>query len=413
MRISRFAATSLAAMAAVSSAFAVDFTPISSTSTRMSITGFIQAYGTEYFNASQGPTGAIGLDDRTAPDSQFVDTVRTSRITFTTVTPNPDLGDIGTTLEMDFAPSGGATSPHLRLAYGTWGNFTLGQNWSNWIDGDAAADEVDWDGPVGQACYDVPRVLQASYKFVLDKKNSIILALEHNSGAGDGANWNGAAAVTAPGTGLSSTVQSASADAKYPNLVAAYQYYDKWGHIALRGLAQDYGVYALPGATGSARRPNKWGTAIQLSGQVNCFGLDVERDSFIYNIYTGSGLGPYGVGVQAAQYDPNSNTIKLYKNTGWTAGYTHTWTTTVRSNLVLSAVNFSSGDATTQPGDIKSQQDVEVNTFVKMNKSAEFGIEYMYETVKTFNPNDVLKSDGSTGDRNTSGKLEVELKFNF
>jgi len=37
----------------------------------------------------------------------------------------------------------------------------------------------------------------------------------------------------------------------------------------------------------------------------------------------------------------------------------------------------------------------------------------MYETVKTVNPNDVTKSDGSFSNKNNSGKLEVELKFTF
>jgi len=63
--------------------------------------------------------------------------------------------------------------------------------------------------------------------------------------------------------------------------------------------------------------------------------------------------------------------------------------------------------------DIKSQNDVEVNTFWKLTKTAELGVEYMYETVKTFGTAGVVKSDGSSSNKNTSSKVEVELKFSF
>jgi hypothetical protein len=246
----------------------------------------------------------------------------------------------------------------------------------------------------------------------LNKENSVIISFEDHQGIYpgglDGANW---------GTGSTSTPVPAKPvqnDSKYPSVVGVYQHYDKWGHIALRALAQNYGVYSLPGATGTASRPNKWGGAVQLSGQMNCFGLDVERDSLVYNVYYGSGVGEYGYGLQSAQYIQGSQTINLYKNIGWTVGYTHTWDMKWRSNIVLSAVNFSTGgDIATQTGDIKSQGDVEVNTFCKLTKTAELGIEYMYETVKTVNPNDVLNSNGTTGNKNTSSKVEIEMKFNF
>ena len=397
MKRFRLAVTALAATMLAAPTFAVDITPASSTSTRLSVTGFIQAYGTYYFNASQGATGEIGLDDRAQPSNQFVDTIRTSRLAFNTITPNPELGDISTCFEFDLAAPGNVTNFRLRQAYGTWGNFTLGQTWSTWVDGDAAADEVDWFGPIGQASYDTPRVPLASYKWQLNKENSVILAAEHNNGAtnGDGTNW---------GSGFT------PADAKYPNFVGVYQYYDKWGHIALRALAQNYGVYDTT-AAGSGVHTNKWGSAVQLSGQLNCFGLDVERDSLVYNIYTGSGLGSYGIGAQAAVYNPDQ-TISLYKNTGWTVGYTHTWDQKYRSNLVLSAVNFSA-TSNPQTGDIKSQGDIQVNTFVKLTKTAELGLEYMYETIKSVDPNGVTKSDGTFSNKNTSGKFEVELKYSF
>jgi hypothetical protein len=413
----RFAITALAAMLLAGPTFAVDITPASSTSTRLSVTGFIQAYGTYYANASQGETSSIGLDNRTAPNQQFVDTIRTSRLAFNTITPNPELGDITTCFEFDLAPMWSqATNFHIRQAYGTWGNFTLGQTWSNWVDGDAAADEVDWFGPVGQAGYDNPRLPLAAYKWQLNKENSVILSVEEHAGiypgANDGANWAIPGAPAAPSTATGpSSLQN---DSKVPNLVGVYQYYDKWGHIAVRALAQNYGLYSLPGATGSPVRPSKWGTAIQVSGQLNCFGLDVERDSLIYNVYTGSALGEYGYGLQSAQYNATTQTISLYKNTGWTVGYTHTWDAKVRSNLVLSGVNFSTGGSiVTQTGDIKSQNDVQVNTFVKMTKTAELGVEYMYETVKTVNANDVLNNNGTTGNKNNSSKVELEVKFTF
>ena len=410
----RFTTTALAAALLAAPAFAVDITPPNSTSTRLSVTGFVQAFGTYYFNASQGLMGSIGTDDRSNPSNQFTDTIRTSRLTFNTITPNVDLGDITTSIEFDLA-KGSGTDFHLRQAYGTWGNFTLGQTWSNWVDGDAAADEVDWFGPIGQASYDTPRLPLAAYKFVLNKENSIILSLEHNGGADDGANWN----TPADNTTTPPTPATPTASSSFPNIVGVYQYYDKWGHIALRALAQGYGAYVngsdgnTVSGTGATRKITKWGTAIQLSGQLNCFGLDLERDSLVYNVYTGSGLGEYGIGLQAAQYAAGTQTISLYKNTGWTVGYTHTWDLKYRSNIVLSGVNFQNDSSIVQDSDIKSQNDFQVNTFVKLTKTAELGVEYMYETLKTFGSAAVTKSDGSTSNKNTSSKVEIELKYSF
>ena len=185
-------------------------------------------------------------------------------------------------------------------------------------------------------------------------------------------------------------------------------------------MAQQYGAYVNSSdgnqvsGTNSTKTVSKWGAAVQLSGQVNCFGLDLERDSLVYNVYYGTGLGEYGIGVQAAQYDSSNKSINLYKNTGWTVGYTHTWDLKWRSNIVLSGVNFSTDSSLpVQTGDIKSQYDAQINTFVKLTKTAELGVEYMYETVKTVNPNDVIKSDGTTSNKNTSGKFEIELKYTF
>jgi hypothetical protein len=415
---SRLVLTALAAGLLAVPSFAVDITPTNSTSTRLSVTGFIQAYGTYYVNAGQGPNGSIGQDDRTSPSQNFVDTIRTSRLAFNTITPNTELGDISTCFEFDLAAPGGDTNFHIRQAVGTWGNFTLGQTWSNFVDGDAAADEVDWDGPVGQANYDNPRPILASYKWQLNKENSVILGIEHNTGASDGANWGS-------NNSSNGSYNSVSPDSKYPNLVGVYQYYDKWGHIAVRALAQNYAAYTQADGTavsssntGTPAHPSKWGTAIQVSGQLNCFGLDVERDSLIYNVYTGSGLGAYGIGAQAAYLPVASQNITLYKNTGWTVGYTHTWDMKFRSNLVLSGVNFSSDPSipttsSTDGTDIKSQNDVQVNTFVKLTKTAELGVEYMFETLKTFGPAGVTKSDGTPSNKNTSSKLEVELKYTF
>lgn len=396
--------TALAAamMVAAPSLHAADF---QSGDTKMSVYGFVWAYA-NYFvdannNAFAGSAGGYAgslwytgtpLDTHTYPGSQIVLAHQPTRFGFASVTPSANLGDISTKIEYDLNGS----NDHLRHAYIQFSGWTIGQAWSLWNDFDAAPDTVDWAGPIGGPCYDTPRYDLIQWQGKLDKNNSLGISFEQTGGIGDGT--SGTAGV---------------ADSKIPTIIGMYSYSDSWGHIALRGLAQNYGVYLPATTTTGKQRYAKEEAAFMVSGDIK-----VAKDDFIFSVYSGNGLGLYGTGFQSVQFTDATQTITAYKSIGWVAGYTHVWTDAVRSNLVASGTSFSSDsslpatDATTGTG-WKTGTAVFVNTFVKLAKNLEFGVEYVWEQAKPFATNGAVNSNDQPASNNSLSKVEFSLKANF
>jgi hypothetical protein len=423
MTRSRNLVTALAALLlAVPSLQAVDLQSVAGADTKLRVYGFVHIIGTYFVDEFQSDTsshhpGSVAssffynnpADQHALPDNQFQIQYAPTRLGFASTTATSSLGDISTKIEMDF---NGTNYPHTRLALIDIGNWEIGQAWSTWVDGDAGPDTVDWAGPIGAPCFDTPRFPLIRYTAKIDKNNTLAVSAEENDGFGD----------------AGSPVAAAVPSKKMPTFVGAYTYSADWGHVGLRALAQNYSLFVPAGAgtaiglTGS-KTYSKMGSAVMLSGDVK-FG----KDDLVYNVYTGSGVGQYGTGFQegAAIVTATRQDIILYKNTGWMAGYTHNWTDAVRSNLILSGVSYSSDSdipttenapiSATVPGgtDIKSGLSGNINTFVKLAKNCELGMEYVYESAKAFNSANVwVDKDNKPVNKNNASKLEVTLHVGF
>ena len=263
---------------------AVDLQSVAGTDTKLKVYGFVRVDATYYADSLQNSrvppprpcstTPATRPTPAAQPTQNLVFGYAPSRLGFTSITPSANLGDITTKIEMDMN-----TAPwHTRLVQISIGNWTVGKAWSVWNDLDAGPDTVDWAGPVGGACFDTPRRPLVKDLAHFDKKNSLEIGIEQNSGQTDG-----------------TTAGAASkADGRYPNFVAAYTYADTWGHIGLRGLEQNVAAY-IPTATTASSRYNSWEGAFQLSGAFN-----IAKDALVATIYSGKALGDYGTGIQAA-----------------------------------------------------------------------------------------------------------------
>lgn len=376
--------------------------------TRLKIDGFIQVYGSYFHNQNLYDNGSLlasftdPLNARATPDKQISFTARTTRFGFTAITPTERLGEITTRIEMDFAKERGFSgTPHLRHAYLSFGRWIVGHTWSNWLDEDATATTVDFNGPIGQACNDTARYTQLRYTYPLARKTTLAFSVEKNTtshGQFPDGTFPGQPPAPAPGNSLP--------DARYPSLVAACTYKDDWGHVAIRGLGQHYGAYT-PGTANSPNvRSNRWAGAVQLSGTLKV----TSRDSLVASYYTGQALGPYGVGIQAAVYDLGAGKVRFYRNSGWQAGYGHAWNSRVRSNLVASGVHYKNDNSTAST--IREARNYFANTFVQLSKSLEAGLEYGYEDLRTFGPA-VVQRDGSMSNKNRSNKLQVSLTAKF
>lgn len=411
MSRSRNLTTALAAVLLTAPAFAYDIqTP--GNDTKLSVYGFVYAM-TNYTTTGssqqipQGDLNMLGFDQSAHDSNNVVMGVEPSRFGFASVTPTNAFGDITTKLEWDDNGAPGGNGYHLRHAYATVGNFLMGQTWSVWVDGDATPDALDWQNAVGLPGYDTPRRAQMRYTFKFDKMSSLAISLESDQGTEDGS------------TGTT------TADPKIPAIVAAYSYYDTWGHINVAAMDVYHGFYIPATAGVSDTSFSKSSAAFKVSGDVK-FG----KDDLVFSVYDGQALGPWGAGLQVSQITNTAaipKDIQFYSNVGWSGGYTHVFTPEWRANVYVSGVNFSSNSsipATQGIGStgsygagtataIKSITDYAANAIYSFNKNTTLGLEYFYETAKSFGANEFLQQDGSKKDTVKNGRFELVLQAKF
>jgi hypothetical protein len=445
MSRSRFITTALAAVLLALPSLADDVTNtpkyinVPGTDTKIKIYGFVQVYASEYLNVSEFNNG--GLYDNyssgtsmQSPKNQLNMTARTSRFGFATITPSSTFGDVTTKVELDFANSSGKGTydqavPRIRQAVINANNWTVGFTWTNWIDLDAGVETVDWAGSPASAPYDTPRYTQIKYKMPFTKQMDLTVSLEEN--VNDNPMGLNSYANGSPYTGtiIGNKVTGAMADTKYPTVVAAFTYADSWGHIGVRGMEQYWGAYqpnvAAAGAVPAiaSNSCSTWAGAAQLSGDVK-FG----KDDLVFTVYTGQGLGSYGTdnGFDFVA-NPIGGQIKTTTSTGWTAGYTHVWTPSLRSNFIASGLIYTkdasaamaaelggsaAAQATAQAGDYKNAQYYAVNTFYKFSKSLELGVEFFNAAVQ-YQGNVVSDINGNMTNKMHANTIDATLTATF
>jgi hypothetical protein len=428
--------TALAAVLLTAPAFAYDIqTP--GNDTKLSVYGFVYAL-TNYYTTGSSQNGTQDLVatgfDASAKDSQnILFGIQPSRYGFASVTPNATFGDITTKIEYDNNGLTTGAAFHLRHAYATVGNLLMGQTWSNFVDGDATVDCVDWQGPIGQAGFDTPRRTQIRYTFKFDKTSSLAISLEKNTNI-DGDTYSAAATtttgtavlnpVTGKITGLTTTTQQSAGvvDTKIPTIVAAYTYADSWGHIGVRAMDIYHAEYmpAVAGVNSSSFSKSTF--AGMVSGDVK-FG----KDDLVFSVMDGQAIDDWGTGFQGAVFSApfgGQQNVYTYTNLGWVVGYTHVFSPEWRGNIYASGVKFNTNDnivtstdynpAVAKSGtDIKQITDVAVNMFYTVNAKTQFGLEYFYETAKTFGAQSILQQDGTMSDTVKNGRFELVLQAKF
>ncbi len=367
--------------------------------------GYVQLDGTVDFSARtpdiEGGDWATILplvppDD--SPDAkrspQTYLTARTSRFGIMTNTPT-GAGPVGVRLEGDF--NGGnifqsetftnSVLFRLRHAYGTFGGLLAGQTWTTFLDLGAAPDTVDFNGPGSLALVRNPML---RYTFTLLPAASLALALENNRGQQ---------------YGPSPRFQ------EIPDIHANFTFNGPWGHVSVRGVAQDY-VRQVQTAPGVFENKSKLSVSGAVSGSLKFGG-----DTLVAQFSGGNGIGRYllnalGAGdantLGFANVDAN-NDIQLWTVIAYHVGFTHVWTPVVRSNLVWSQTFISDpkidGVVATDATE-KDMMQLFVNTFWGFAKNCEFGAEYSYGQWKSF-------TNGTPELKGTQNRLSVSFHYNF
>lgn len=410
------------------------------TDTTMKIYGFVELNGTydlagrtsdqdsidwaSWIPSQPFDNGQNGNGNTTAPKNQLHLTAKTSRFGIQTITPS-SYGDIVVVIEGDFsspspnnysspATTNGSTF-RVRKAYGQIGNLLIGQTWSNFMDLDSLPDTVEFNVVPS---VDLTRQPIIRYTIPFGKKASLSLAAE----APFSRQYQGKfGKIATNGARYDAGWQDA------PDFTANYTYSDKWGHVSLHGVALQYkdGGNIVNGV--ELPKHSASGYGVGLSGH-----FALGNDTLVWGVQEGKGIGRYMLAGLFQSGIDDGQGINLWKGLGWHAGYTHAWSSSVRSNLIYSRTSFTDPGASNggslnqwvqsnqnpnywgadgQPN--KTIENALVNTFWQINKSASLGIEYSYgkrTTMETFDGTGALLNSGNIG---TQRRINFLFHFNF
>lgn len=252
---------------------------------------------------------------------------RQSRLFFGSNTPT-SYGALTTYVEGDFfgdLQNGNESSTNsngfrLRLAYGSLGNFSAGQYWTNLFNQDVYPETLDFGGAAGELF-----VRQAQVRWTQPFA---------------GGDWsvsaeNPESVLAVPGT--ATTFRSDSDHV--PDLTARVKFAASRGTYTLGVLARQVHVDAAapPANTG------RWGGALALTGIVAVG----ERDDVRFNVNAGNAIGRYQNGAFLPDgYLDSAGRLQLAEQTSGFIAYRHFWTPQLRSSAEISAANSNPPDAT-------------------------------------------------------------------
>jgi hypothetical protein len=239
--------------------------------------------------------------------------VRPTRLSLDFRIPSTKIGEVRFYLEGDLFGTN-ATTPRLRHAYAQAANFLIGQTFSNFMDPDASADTLDFQGPNGWVSIRNP---QLRYGFALSPSTTFYLAVEKASS-----------------DVLFSTPQfTVQPNAPAPDGTVRLRQEFERGHFQISGVFRSIAAFLPNGVTGTA-----FGWGVNVSTGVKTFG----SDNIIFAVAAGHGISRYiqdtsGLGIDA---EPATGTLTPHlqatPGVGVEAAYQHYWLKRLRSSAVYS-----------------------------------------------------------------------------
>jgi hypothetical protein len=155
---------------------------------------------------------------------------------------------------------------------------------------------------------------------------------------------------------------------RWPDLVATFKWAHGAGHLRGAGIVRDIRASADDGPTVAAIG---WGLAG--SGKV----ILAERNNLVFEASYGEGVGGYyNDGPPNGVYGPASATIELLPLLAYYVGYEHSWSTTLSSALLYSAIEVD--NLVSQPEDaLKKTAYFSLNLIWRPDPALMFGVEFL------------------------------------
>jgi hypothetical protein len=388
----------------------VSITPNAAPNTTFVLTGFVKADAlftdTDYADVPAGSgrdfyvPGATPVEGAgKAEDVDFHAHVKQSRINFGTDTILDGGSKLSTRFEIDFFGSITGTervsntyAPVLRHAYVQWGNWLVGQTWSNFMDVATLPEAVDFIGTTDGTTF----VRQPQLRFT---KGGFSLSLENPETSITTSYLNTAAT---PARVLGNVTAD---DSALPDITARYAYKGSWGHVALAGLLREL-KYEAPGTAASGTTPalaavdeSTWTGAVSLSGKFN-----IGKDDIRWMLLGGN-LGRY-VALNFA----NDASLDLTGNGDLEAidgyagfiAYRHMWTPKLRSTFTYAMQEHDNDSSLDSTATNESSNSWTVNLFYSPLPKLDIGAEYRQAERE-------LENDRN-GDLN---RLQLTTKYSF
>ena len=336
--------------------------------------------GDQQLNASLIP---VGTGAGAHKKDQVTLHARQTRLSLGTSTPT-SYGEMTTYVEGDFfgdLPNGNESVTNsngfrIRHAYGTLGNFSAGQYWTNFFNQDAYAELLDFGGALGELF-----IRQAQVRWTQ----------KFASGDWSVSAENPESVLAVPG---SATTFRSDSD-HVPDFTGRVKFALGSGTYSVGLLARNIHVdsAAAPAATSG-----KWGEAVSFTGIVPMAGKDDLR----MNLNAGNAIGRYQVsGFFPDGYLDAAGHIQLASVVSGYVAYRHFWTPELRSTLELSAAN-SNPPAGTFNGINKADRSQHLNLIWSPRPNMNLGAELIH-----------AKRIVTGGDSGTLNRLQFSAQYNF
>lgn len=342
--------------------------------------------GREYYVPAQTPTGVHDESpnfDMHARQTRLFSKTTTTLDNGETVKGYLEIDFMSTTLGDERVTNGYA--PELRHAVFTYGNWTMGQTWSTYMDTAVLPDSLDFIGNTDGAVF----VRQGQVRY---SRGAFQLAIENPQ------------TVVEPAGGATAAVARVTTDdSAIPDLVARYNRGGAWGSFSaallLRELA--YEKYDPTATTPVVINDSTPGYGIGLNAKINLPAGDDLRLTANY----GEGLGRYVALNTAADAMLTRNVggkLEALPVLAYAAAYKHNWNGKWRSSLVWSQLLIDNDVAYTGKAVTKSVDSVSVNLIKQVADKLSVGVEARHG-------NRELES-GADGDIN---RLQLSAKYDL
>ena len=303
--------------------------------------------------------------------------VRPTRVNLDFLVPTKSGDSYRFFLEMDFFGTN-ATTPKLRHAYGQAKNFLVGQTFSNFMDPDAGADTLDYQGLNGMVSIRNP---QFRYSLLVAEKTTFSIAVEK------------------PTSDVDFTTPEFNAEPNSPSPDGTLRLRREWekGHVQLSALLRSVAAFLPDG-----RHESVFGWGFNFAGAQRFWG----KDTVVYQAAYGNGIERYindtsGLGIDAAVSSLQSPHIQALPVVATYGALQHFWSQRVRSNVFYSFVQVQNTEA--QLGGVYHQGNYTGGNLIWNPFGALFvGGEFLYGWRDN--------KDGSTGN---APRIQFSAKYDF